>query len=1201
MKYSSSSTYHLIVPTKMESDSNIHNDSSSVTENVDNSGIPASGSPSSPAPRRRPLWLRILKWTGITLLSVILLLVILVSVVLFYLTPERLTPLVNKYASEYLNADVRAQRVELTFWATFPRLDVQVDGLSVVSRAFEALSPEERAALPVGADSLLTLQRFSGGIHIMKALKGDISLYDVEFTNPSVNFFVANDSVANYDIVPASEEDTGPASPMPSISINRFALNGSMPVRYRAPSDSIDFAFTISQTEISGSGAPVYTIALGGSADRIAPSVHMPALPFSVDGNVNWDIHSPDHIALSDFSLSLLGVKALFNADVDMSTGLVINEFDVSFPRIDVGALAALAPGEYLGPLALLDTDMRLSFSLRLLRPYDPAVSTIPQLEVTAKATASRFNLDRLRLNKFNADISAMIDGSDLDRSVVTVGNLEAAGQAVDVRLKGIVTHPVTDPAVEGSFDGTVAFSRLPRQVLARMPFSITGTLKGQADMRFRLSHLTPKGFHLAKVDGKLSLSDFRMAMNDGSADAYIRDARFSLGSSSSVNVGDFRVDSLLTASLSVDTAMFAAPGLSFQGRDMQLKLGSRNVASSSDTTQINPLGGSLTAGLITLVADSASTRLRLRDASLSGVLRRFNSDARAPQLDLSIGARRISYRDVDMRASLRGGKGHLTLHPRARRPLSPRMRARVDSLAAVYPGLSTDSLTRLARRTMPRARVDSAASRRENINFDIDNSLAAWLRTWQLSGDLTAERGRLYTPYYPVRSTLSGLDMSFSTDSVVIHNASLDSGNSDFRISGFVRNISRALTSKRRHVPMEIDFNVISDTIDINDITATVLRGAAYSRQVDPSVIAAEIADMEDEDDDLIAEPVAEAEAAPVVVPSNISATLRMNAAHVRYGDIWLRDFRGGVNIYDGAISLDRLHALTDIGAVDFSALYSAPTSADISFAAAMKLRKLNLRKFLAEMPQLDSILPMLKEVEGIVDAEIAVTTGLDSLMNIRIPSLDMALRLSGDSLVLLDSETFRTMAKWLMFKNKKHNMINHMDVEIAVHNGWVDLYPVVFDMDRYRLGVVGNNDMDFNLDYHVAVLKSPLPFKFGINIKGTPEKMKIRLGKARLNEKSVASKRQITDSIRVNLMQEMRKVFRRGVRTAGSRGLRVRQTSSPDRQAAVMPEEIEERFSHSDSVMFIREGLIERPDGFVMPDEQADSVPTGKKKKKK
>lgn len=1171
---------------------------SELSENSDNS----EPSELSVPKKRRPLWIRILKWTGITLLSLVLLIIILVGVALFYLTPERLTPLVNKYASEYLNADVKAQRVELTFWSTFPRLNVQVDGLTIVSRALDVLPAKERKALPADADSLLTLQRFTGGIHIMKMISGDISLYDVELTNPTVNLFIANDSVANYDIVPPSGEEEKEPSPMPSVSINRFALNGSMPVRYRAPADSIDFAFTISRTELKGADAPAYAIALGGSADRIMPSVHLPALPFSLDGNINWDIKNPDHIALSDFTLSVLGIEALFNADVDMSSALTVNEFDVSLPRIDVGALTAFVPGSYLGPLSMLDTDLRLSFDMRLLKPYAPAVSTIPQLEIKAKATASQFNLERLRLNRLNADITAVIDGSDLDRSVVTVTNLDAAGQAVDVKLKGKVTHLMTDPSVDGSFEGSIAFSRLPRQAVARLPFTIAGTLNGQADMRFSISQLSAKRFHRARIDGKLSLSDFRLSMNDGSMDTYIRDARFRLGSSSSVRVGDLSVDSLLTASLTVDTAMFAAPGLSFQGRDMAFNVGSRNVASSSDTSQINPLGGSLTAGLINLVADSSATRLRLRDASMRGVLRRFENNTRAPQLDLNVEAHRIAFRDNDMRASLRDGKAHLTLHPRARRPMSPRMRARVDSLAAIYPDLSTDSLTRMARRMMARSRIDSTASGRENIDFAIDNSLATWLRTWQLTGDLTAARGRLYTPYFPLRNTLTGLDMSFSTDSLVIRNAEIKSGRSDFRISGSVRNISRALTSKRRHTPIEIDFAVSSDTIDINDITATMIRGAAHTRKVDTAVITGEIADLEADDDDLLAEPVAEAEAAAVVIPSNVSATLRMNAAHVRYGDIWLRNFDGGVNIYDGAISLERLHALTDMGAVDLSALYSAPRASDISFAAGMKLRKFNLRKFLAEVPQIDSVLPMLKEVEGVVDAEIAMTTDLDSLMNIRIPSLDMALRLSGDSLVLLDSETFRTVAKWLMFKNKKRNMIDHMDVEIAVHNGWVDLYPVVFDMDRYRLGVVGNNDMDFNLDYHVAVLKSPLPFKFGINIKGTPEKMKIRLGKARLNEKSVASKRQLTDSIRVNLMQEMRKVFRRGVRTAGSRGLRVqREAQSGHQSAATLPEDIGEQFSRSDSITLIREGLIERPAGFVMPEEQADSVPTRKKKKKK
>ncbi len=213
---------------------------------------------------------------------------------------------------------------------------------------------------------------------------------------------------------------------------------------------------------------------------------------------------------------------------------------------------------------------------------------------------------------------------------------------------------------------------------------------------------------------------------------------------------------------------------------------------------------------------------------------------------------------------------------------------------------------------------------------------------------------------------------------------------------------------------------------------------------------------------------------------------------------------------------------------------------------------------------------------------------------MNIRFETLDMALQLSGDSLVLLDSETFRTVAKWMLFKNKQRNMIDHMDVEVMIHNGWLDLYPVVFDMDRYRLGIVGNNDMNLNLDYHVAVLKSPLPFKFGINIKGTPDDMKIRLGKARLNEKSVASQRLLTDSIRVNLLSEIRRTFRRGVRKAGTTGLKMQRAA----HSSAAGDDDLDTLSAADSAAFIREGLIEAPEGYIDPENapaDGSSKPVG------
>lgn len=169
------------------------------------------------APRkRRPLWRRILKWTSITIGSVLLLLILAFCVLLFYLTPERLTPLVNRYASEYLNADFHASRVELTFWSTFPRLNVQIDNVDLVSRSLRVLPERERATLPADADLLLRLRRFSGGVNMLSLLTGNIDLYDVEFTDPSINMFVYNDSINNFDILPPSDEDEEP-SPIPEM------------------------------------------------------------------------------------------------------------------------------------------------------------------------------------------------------------------------------------------------------------------------------------------------------------------------------------------------------------------------------------------------------------------------------------------------------------------------------------------------------------------------------------------------------------------------------------------------------------------------------------------------------------------------------------------------------------------------------------------------------------------------------------------------------------------------------------------------------------------------------------------------------------------------------------------------------------------------------------------------------------------------
>ena len=165
-------------------------------------------------------------------------------------------------------------------------------------------------------------------------------------------------------------------------------------------------------------------------------------------------------------------------------------------------------------------------------------------------------------------------------------------------------------------------------------------------------------------------------------------------------------------------------------------------------------------------------------------------------------------------------------------------------------------------------------------------------------------------------------------------------------------------------------------------------------------------------------------------------------------------------------------------------------------------------------------------------------------------------------------------------------------------VRDSRLDLFPFVFDLDRYRLGVSGGNSLDLDLDYHVAVLKSPLPFKFGINIKGKPGDLKIRLGKARFNEYAVSSSRQLTDTTRINLIHKIQEVFKFGV-SSGKHTKLMMEAPRPNKAEF----SVSDTLTHADSVIFIQGGAIEGPKEppFPMPGDAAVKSEDTKKKKKR
>ena len=230
-----------------------------------------------------------------------------------------------------------------------------------------------------------------------------------------------------------------------------------------------------------------------------------------------------------------------------------------------------------------------------------------------------------------------------------------------------------------------------------------------------------------------------------------------------------------------------------------------------------------------------------------------------------------------------------------------------------------------------------------------------------------------------------------------------------------------------------------------------------------------------------------------------------------------------------------------------------------------------MHIKQFINLMPAVDSLMPLLNDFDGVIDADIAATTAVDSCMNLILPSLEAAIKLSGKDLVLLDAETFRSLSKWLMFKDKKRNVIPSMEVEMLVDNSRLELFPFVFDFDRYRLAVMGSNDLALNYKYHISVLKSPLPFKFGLNLSGNMDNMKVRVGKAKYKPNQAGETIAIVDTTRVNLLKEIDRVFNRGARSARLGKLKIKQ-----RPEKIQFDESSDTLSHNDSIMFMNEGVL-------------------------
>jgi hypothetical protein len=1128
------------------------------------------------------------------------------------LTPEQLTALIERVANKTLEADVTVGRAELSMRASYPFLNIDVDNLTIVSHALKKLPADQRAVLPNNADTLLTLEKFHGGINAFALLGDKLALSDVILTAPQVNIVMAKGGVNNYDIYTSTDTTTTDTTKteLPEIELNLFAIENARDITFFDGNSNLSGKLSLKNTEITGADIPAYKLVFSGDFfASLLKEYNINDLTFALTGKVTWRPKEPDVVSFDDFDCQVAMLKMLLSTQIDMSNDLVVKSGSFQLQPTSITEVLTLVPDSMMrswGMTEKLVTDAKIKIGAELTKPFNLATDSIPHAVITVDMPDAPFEYGQIKLNDVALNVEAHLNGNDLDKATVDVKNLYLAGPMTDLRFKANISGPMADPLVDGEVEGNVDLDKMPTVLRKMIDGTVKGKLNANLKVKARPSMFAPNTFHRLNIDGDIDAHNLHWLANDGSSTAYITNACFNFGTSRSVKQqGAATVDSLLTASIEVDSINFKQTECTLTGSKMKLGVGASNKSQKGGRGAIIPIGGGLSIKSLHFNSITDSMTVKTNDVNGKVILRRYEGDAHRPELIFDLNAGRIATGDPSMRMMLSKSDIHLNAYKLPETKREKAIRHIADSLHRVMPKLDRDSLYNLAvnkYRSRNGEKIHShehSAEDTEIIDLCTAPIVQRLLKEWNISGSMKGKRASLFTAYFPVRTRLRNLNMTFNNDSINMNNVTIKAGRSDLSFSGCISNIKRSLTSRSHRQPLKIVFDVNSDTIDVNQLADIVFKGAAYSDNAAALQSNAALLDNTKSDDefDKLADNMAESvpdSAGPLLIPVNIDAELKVKAKNILYSDLLLHDLNGNAQMYDGALNLQNLNAASDIGSINLSALYSAPTVNDMKFGFGMVVKGFKIEPFLKLMPAIDSIMPILNDFSGVINADIAATADIDRNMDINMPSLSAAIKLEGDSLKVMDEDTYKLMAKWLLFKDKKHNMIDHMSVEMIVDNSMMQIYPFIFDIDRYRLGVQGYNSLAMDFNYHVAVLKSPIPFKFGINIKGNPDKYKIRLGRAKFNEKTAVERVAMVDTTRVNLIKQIENIFRRGVRNSKMGSLKISDKPSMNNDSNIEADTI----SHADSLLFIQEGLIEAP---IVPATTTEQTTTDKKSKKR
>ncbi len=689
------------------------------------------------------------------------------------------------------------------------------------------------------------------------------------------------------------------------------------------------------------------------------------------------------------------------------------------------------------------------------------------------------------------------------------VAPIPISKSSLDMQAK--ITNLFKNPAVQAGMKGKVNFTRLGQEFLNPDTLLVEGVMNADLSTAFTVNDLVESRFGKIHSSGRLTIDNLRAFSQPLDMDLFISGAHLAIDSTHQKS-RYIEAQNLMRMTLVIDSL-----GIKYKD-EISTNIGKLEMMAQTsptiDTTAVIPMTGRLAFNhLKTRTSDSvwiAAGRTELR-----GGIKSSASDKRVPTAAAVISIDTLKYISLPLRTGLSLTGCGFTIE------------------ALPYRDARRQQTSNRQQRTLQAERIKNAAKKASSGDNTATNS--GLLRKWEARGNVSFKQLRGFSRMFPIPMWIDETTMKFNTNDITLTDARLHLGKSDFTLNGEINQIRRAML---RGGKLKGKFNLSSDYIDCNQLMQAINNGMQYAENSDKLTLNDENITQQLDPQALQEESCAETEADTTnqlfTLPAFLDMALHTNAKRIDFKDLELNNVAGEVVLRDQSINLSKLNIQSNMGNGNLTMVYKAKNKQEATAGLDLDMKDVQVEKLIALIPSFDTLVPMLRSFEGDLDCQITATCKIDSTMSLIMPSINSSCYLHGNNMVLLDGETFTEISKTLMFKNKKRNIIDSISVDLAIKDNKIEVFPFLIEMDRYKVAVGGTHNLNMTFNYHLSVLKSPVPFKLGIDITGNLDDFKYKITKCKYKDIFKPAKQAELDSTRKNIRKDIRDAVRKQIEEA-------------------------------------------------------------------